>query len=61
MPLHNESEVVSLAIRPTVSESVWLQLRSFSLDSWTGNVTLNIKDGRILCLRVEEITNGPRP
>ena len=62
MSLQNESgKIISLAVQSTISKSVWEQLQFFSLDGWTGNVTLNVKDGRILCLRVEEITNAPRP
>ena len=61
MSLQNELGKISLTAQSTISKSVWKQLQSFFLDGWTGNVTLSVKDGRILCLRVEEITNAPRP
>ena len=35
-------------------------LRKIMLDRWTGNVQLNIREGRILGLRKEEVINLSR-
>jgi hypothetical protein len=37
-------------------EIVAQRLRRISVDKWTGNLTLHVKDGRILALRAEEVT-----
>ena len=55
MALQNESEVVSLAVQPTIPKAVWVCLRSFLLDKQSGNVTLCIKDGQILSARIEHV------
>ncbi len=35
-------------------------IKKFVLDKSTGNVTLNIKEGRILGIRTETLTNPPK-
>ena len=35
-------------------------IKKFVLDKSTGNVTLNIKDGRILGIRTETLINPPK-
>ena len=60
MALQNESEVVSLAVQPTIPKAVWVCLRSFLLDKRSGNVTLNIKDGHILSARIEHVVTVTR-
>lgn len=44
-----------------IPKVVWSRLRSFLLDELTGNMTLNIKDGRILSFHIEESVIVPRP
>lgn len=47
-----QSGIVPLVILPCEVEA---RLRKIVLDKWTGNVQLNIKDGKILVARWEEV------
>ena len=58
IPLQNDPDE---SVRVGIPKVVWSRLRSFLLDELTGNVTLNIKDGRILSFHIEESVIVPRP
>lgn len=54
MPLNSGATIESF---PTLPAEVYAILHRFLLDRKTGNVKLNIKEGRVLGYQVEEIVS----
>lgn len=51
----NGASTHSLALIPM---NVWEQLTKFLLDKKTGNIQLNVKDGRVLGIHLNEIVSS---